>query len=90
MRSQRTRDPLLRVVRNSTLNAPCGWGDRPCTRALVLGEDHRVLAEGAPEEVLDDRELLLQANLVHDYRPRARVQVTGLVVFAPEQPLGVR
>ena len=22
-------DPLLRVVRNSTQNAPCGWGDRP-------------------------------------------------------------
>lgn len=38
-----------------------------CTRALVLGEDHRVLAEGTPEEILGDRALLLRANLVHDH-----------------------
>jgi cobalt/nickel transport system ATP-binding protein len=38
-----------------------------CTRALVLGEDHRVLAEDAPEQILEDRALLLRANLVHDH-----------------------
>jgi cobalt/nickel transport system ATP-binding protein len=38
-----------------------------CTRALVLGEDHRVLAEGAPAEILGDRALLLKANLIHDH-----------------------
>jgi cobalt/nickel transport system ATP-binding protein len=38
-----------------------------CTRALVLSEDHRVLAEGAPEDILDDRDLLLRANLIHDH-----------------------
>lgn len=37
-------------------------------RVLVLGEDHRLIAAGEPEEVLSDRELLLKANLVHpDY-----------------------
>jgi cobalt/nickel transport system ATP-binding protein len=38
-----------------------------CTCALVLGEDHRVLAEGAPHEILGNRALLLRANLVHDH-----------------------
>lgn len=37
-------------------------------RVLVLGEDHRLIAAGEPEEILSDRELLLKANLVHpDY-----------------------
>jgi cobalt/nickel transport system ATP-binding protein len=39
-----------------------------CTRALVLGEDHRLLAEGTPADILGDRDLLLEANLVHDHR----------------------
>lgn len=34
-------------------------------RCLVLGEDHRLLAEGTPTSILSDRELLLRANLVH-------------------------
>jgi cobalt/nickel transport system ATP-binding protein len=42
-----------------------------CTRAVVLGEDHRVLADGHPGEVLDDGALLLRANLVHASRPAA-------------------
>ncbi|WP_201292786.1 energy-coupling factor ABC transporter ATP-binding protein [Cellulomonas citrea] len=33
-------------------------------RAVVLGEDHTVLAEAAPDVVLGDRDLLLEANLV--------------------------
>lgn len=34
-------------------------------RVVVLGEDRRVLASGTPAEVLEDRELLLRANLIH-------------------------
>ncbi|MEI2731034.1 MAG: ABC transporter ATP-binding protein [Dermatophilaceae bacterium] len=35
------------------------------TRALVLGEDHTVLADTTPADALADQELLLRANLVH-------------------------
>ncbi len=38
------------------------------TRVLVFGEDRRILASGAPEEILTDRALLLAANLVHRHR----------------------
>jgi cobalt/nickel transport system ATP-binding protein len=38
------------------------------TRALVLGEDGRILASGPPEEILADRSLLLAANLIHIHR----------------------
>jgi cobalt/nickel transport system ATP-binding protein len=37
-------------------------------RVLVVGEDRRILASGAPEEILTDRSLLLAANLVHLHR----------------------
>jgi cobalt/nickel transport system ATP-binding protein len=36
-------------------------------RALVLGEDHRLWAEGAPDVVLSDLELLLRVNLIHEH-----------------------
>lgn len=36
-------------------------------RCQVFGEDHTILAEGRPGDVLGDRELLLAANLVHDH-----------------------
>ncbi len=36
-------------------------------RVLVLGEDHRLIADGRPLEILGDRELLLRANLVHEH-----------------------
>ncbi|MEW6447680.1 MAG: ABC transporter ATP-binding protein [Bacillota bacterium] len=37
-------------------------------RVLVLGEDHRLISTGEPEQLLSNRELLLKANLVHpDY-----------------------
>ncbi len=39
-------------------------------RAVVLGEDHRVLADRPAAEVLDDGSLLLRANLVHRHRHR--------------------
>lgn len=38
-------------------------------RCVVFGEDHRVVRVGPPEEVLDDRRLLLDVNLVHEHSP---------------------
>lgn len=38
------------------------------TRVLILGEDRRILASGAVEEILGDRRLLHSANLVHSHR----------------------
>ena len=38
------------------------------TRVLILGEDRRILASGAVEEILGDRRLLRSANLVHSHR----------------------
>lgn len=39
-------------------------------RALVLGEDHRLIHDGPVEELLGNRELLLAANLVHAHKHR--------------------
>jgi cobalt/nickel transport system ATP-binding protein len=39
-------------------------------RCLVLSEDHRLIAEGTPGEILADRDLLLRANLVHEHSHR--------------------
>lgn len=36
-------------------------------RAVVLGEDHGILAQGTPLEILRDEELLLRANLIHEH-----------------------
>lgn len=36
-------------------------------RTIVMGENHKVIAEGAPWQVLDDQELLLRANLIHSH-----------------------
>lgn len=38
---------------------------RIASRCLVFSEDHRVLRSGAPEDILDDTDLLLRANLIH-------------------------
>jgi cobalt/nickel transport system ATP-binding protein len=35
-------------------------------RALVFGEDHTVVRDGTPAELLADRELLLRVNLIHE------------------------
>jgi cobalt/nickel transport system ATP-binding protein len=40
-------------------------------RCVVFAEDHRVVATGTPDEILDDRALLLTVNLVHE-RTRLR------------------
>jgi cobalt/nickel transport system ATP-binding protein len=36
-------------------------------RAIVLGEDHRIAAEGAPHDLLTNLPLLLRVNLVHEH-----------------------
>jgi cobalt/nickel transport system ATP-binding protein len=36
-------------------------------RCLVFSEDHRIVAEGSPSEILNDRELLLGVNLIHEH-----------------------
>ena len=36
-------------------------------RVVVLGEDRRVHADGAPAEILGNRELLIAANLIHEH-----------------------
>jgi cobalt/nickel transport system ATP-binding protein len=36
-------------------------------RAIVMGEDHRIVVDGSMEKVLDNLELLLSANLIHEH-----------------------
>jgi cobalt/nickel transport system ATP-binding protein len=36
-------------------------------RVVVIGENRRVLADGAPAEILADRDLLIRANLIHEH-----------------------
>jgi cobalt/nickel transport system ATP-binding protein len=36
-------------------------------RCVVFSEDHRIVAEGSPGEILDDRDLLLGVNLIHEH-----------------------
>ncbi|MEK6673751.1 MAG: ATP-binding cassette domain-containing protein [Nitrospirota bacterium] len=39
-------------------------------RTIVIGEDHRVMLEGRPHEVLKNTEALLRANLIHKHTHR--------------------
>jgi cobalt/nickel transport system ATP-binding protein len=39
-------------------------------RCLIFSEDHRLVRDAPPHEVLADRELLVAVNLVHDHRHR--------------------
>jgi cobalt/nickel transport system ATP-binding protein len=36
-------------------------------RVLVMGEDHKLWAEGTPQKILDDLDLLLAVNLIHEH-----------------------
>ena len=45
--------------------------DRLADRCLVFSEEHRIVAEGTPADVLADSDLLVSVNLVH---PRARTR----------------
>ncbi len=40
---------------------------RIADRVVVLGEERRVLADGAPAAILADRDLLVRANLIHEH-----------------------
>jgi cobalt/nickel transport system ATP-binding protein len=37
------------------------------SRVIVLGEDHGVIADGKPPEVISDHELLHRANIIHEH-----------------------
>jgi cobalt/nickel transport system ATP-binding protein len=37
-------------------------------RCIVFSEDHRIVAEGTPAEILADHDLLLATNLAHEHR----------------------
>lgn len=39
-------------------------------RIYVLSEDNRLIAQGTPQEILSDQELLLRCNLTHEHRHR--------------------
>jgi cobalt/nickel transport system ATP-binding protein len=41
-----------------------------CDRMVVLSEDHRIVADGTPDEVLSQRDLLLSVNLIHEHEHR--------------------
>ena len=36
-------------------------------RAIVFSEDHQVIAEGSPEEILHNKDLLMKVNLIDDH-----------------------
>lgn len=36
---------------------------------IVLGENHKIIADGSPASILNDRQLLLEANLIDEYCP---------------------
>lgn len=36
-------------------------------RCLVFSEEHRIVGEGAPAEIMADRQLLLDVNLIHEH-----------------------
>jgi cobalt/nickel transport system ATP-binding protein len=38
----------------------------------VVNEDHHIVAEGAPDEILSNHELLIACNLMHDHRHQHR------------------
>jgi cobalt/nickel transport system ATP-binding protein len=41
-----------------------------CDRMVVLSEEHRVVADGTPDDVLAQRDLLLAVNLIHEHEHR--------------------
>jgi len=47
--------------------------DRLADRCLVFTEEHRIIADGTPAEILSQRQLLLDVNLTH---ARSRLQPT--------------
>jgi cobalt/nickel transport system ATP-binding protein len=39
-------------------------------RVVVMGEDRRILADGSPAQILEDHDLLVRANLIHEHLHR--------------------
>jgi cobalt/nickel transport system ATP-binding protein len=37
---------------------------------VVMGEDRRILADGSPAQILEDHDLLVRANLIHEHLHR--------------------
>ncbi len=56
-------------------------------RCVVFAEDHTVAADGAPGEVLADRDLLVSVNLVHEHVHRHWAG-GGVVEHSHEHPAG--
>ena len=38
------------------------------TRAVILDQDHKIVADGSPADLLADKELLEKVNLIHEHR----------------------
>jgi cobalt/nickel transport system ATP-binding protein len=47
-----------------------GFAEEATRRAIILSEDHTVVADGPVADVLSDRELLLRVNLIHEHAHR--------------------
>ena len=47
-----------------------GMVDEICDRVMILGENHRLLADGQTDLILGSTELLLKANLIHEHYHR--------------------
>jgi cobalt/nickel transport system ATP-binding protein len=56
-------------------------------RCIVFGEDHTILGEGSPVEVLGNRDLLLAANLIHEHSHR-HDEPTGPIEHTHEHGVG--
>lgn len=48
--------------------------DRLADRCLVFSEEHRVVADGTPGDVLSERDLLLEVNLIDERSPSTSTQ----------------
>src|SRR3954462_1927261 len=51
--------------------------ERLADRCLVFSEDHRIVLDGTPEEVLGDHERLVALNLVHDHPHRHHLRAVA-------------
>ena len=57
-------------------------------RVVVIGEERRILADGTPDRILRDRELLIQANLIHPQLHESGMDSRN-PTYAYETPLSV-
>ncbi|MGH3796725.1 MAG: energy-coupling factor ABC transporter ATP-binding protein [Pseudonocardiaceae bacterium] len=56
---------------------------RIADRCIVFNEDHQIVAEGSPQQVLTDRDLLLAVNLIHEH---SVLPVTATAGYAAPGP----